>query len=553
MRCTLRWFRFTRPGALLLATLLGACERVATTPAPVVSTASLDRLADRLGPTWSVVPGRSSVFGCFTSSAVADTGSAYRYRFLPLSIPSARHHARGEVTSLQVRGIDRAGRLGGVANCIIPRTQAAADHVLEVLRVPADAQRYGSLPGSGGAGKDGLLSFSESVAGCVVDGLCELEGLVVIGNPKPREPYSYEPECSVGAWCFDPGYPVDQQPGGGGATGSSPCATCGPSQPILACTPATIIRGGEVSCAVSPAVATSFWRWTDGSFNVSGPSGAATWAGTAVKGGTVTVGFPDGSEQVAAFAVSLRNWTWGPDRWTFVERGGPVNCAMRPPAVGALVTYGWNMNRNASCVDQSGRFRPDLLANRHAGYTAAEVTGGPNDGWWYVTSASYTMDRGSNINPSLLPTAPKAALPEGPQAQMCRARMGLPPTETVRVNFYTMNEVCAGLDVDAFIRAILDHEGFGSNGANGHESLSRSYASWLRYDPYVVADREVHATEYELREAVGDSVYARNIAVAELGNDHTLVRGNYPHGSPTFYIIDPATGLYHLLSFGLEP
>ena len=105
------------------------------------------------------------------------------------------------------------------------------------------------------------------------------------------------------------------------------------------------------------------------------------------------------------------------------------------------------------------------------------MDGGPNAGLFYVASARFYMRRESNLNPQALPGGTPLPL-SGTQAAQCGSS----------ANFYTFNR-CMGVNVDGMLAAAWQHEGFGSHGDNGHESVAQAYATDGIYgDPMAAVD-----------------------------------------------------------------
>jgi hypothetical protein len=325
--------------------------------------------------------------------------------------------------------------------------------------------------------------------------------------------------------------------------------------PELACTP-TVVRGGTVTCTITNATAVEVEEWefvgetyaNDPSLRIREPGPLTTWSGPGVEGGVVTAkvrvnGNPD--TLTSSFAVTNRRdgWQWGPADWSYVQGGAPV-CDSERPTNTAQLNIGWNRNAGVSA---GGCFTgalhrwvlPDPIQNPNAGYTVAPVPSGPNRGRWYVTSASYRIDRVSNMNPHWLPSGPEFML-TGPQVAECIAAGINPP---VRVNLYTFNRVCKGLDIDRFIAGIWGHEGYGFAGGSGHQGLGEGRAAQPGGDPAVAIEWQTRASEGHLRDIVRDAVDAVSIAIqAEAADNSGNVTGNWPGG--VLWVWNPITRRY---------
>jgi hypothetical protein len=145
------------------------------------------------------------------------------------------------------------------------------------------------------------------------------------------------------------------------------------------------------------------------------------------------------------------------------------------------------------------RVLPEVAFGHDQAFLVEPVSGGPNDGLWYVSWASFRMNRGSNLNPHVLPSGPKRQLPNGSQANGCRKEMGLASGTPVLVNLYTFNAECQSEDMAAVIRGAWNHEGFGSTGSNGHEAMARAAAALPDNDPHARFEEVVDADEQDLR------------------------------------------------------
>lgn len=363
---------------------------------------------------------------------------------------------------------------------------------------------------------------------------CDDDGACATSAPRgPEHPGG--PDRAAPAGCPGGG----SGPGGGGPGGDS-------GAPTLTCSPAAI--GQVASCTVTGGTVARWNFGTNGDL-FPGPEGGQSWSGVAVKGGTVGVELTDGKILTSQLIVSPRGWRWGSSHWTFTQGGGPTGCDTTAPAPGTGILWGWNRTASGACNDDAGRYQPNLRTSPHAGYTIGQVTSGPNAGFWYVTSVRYTMDRGSNINPSLTAGGSRHLLTDPGQAATCRTAMGLAPVDPVYVNFYTFNEVCMGVDVDGILGAVWLHEGFGSTGSNGHESVSRTEAAKVQNDPYVHGDTLASPDPMYLQAVMPNGVWDQNVRVTNLGAAHTHVHGNWS-GNMQYWMWNPSTGRYELTTLG---
>jgi hypothetical protein len=324
----------------------------------------------------------------------------------------------------------------------------------------------------------------------------------------------------------------------------------------MTCTPGTVTRGDQVSCTAStmPSGAqleVKQWAFTGAPVPIADTTDATSWSGRLVVGGTVSVtaSVEGRSDTIASTTVVVtpRNWRWNSGQWSY-QAGAAMICSNARPAVGVLL--GWNMNANApSCAgDLQLRVQPDLRFQPNGGYQVGAVSSGPNGGLWYITAATFTMPRASNLNPEWLSGGTTYPLPAGQQAQLCQSAMNLPTGAAVAVNFYDFNEICMGNDVDALIAAAWAHEGFGSQGNNGHESVGRAAAGRLVNDPYAAIEGLVQDAEGLLRTYVGNNIWPLAVAITQEGGDHSLVTGNWPGG--ILWTWDPPSNAYQQTFIG---
>jgi len=315
--------------------------------------------------------------------------------------------------------------------------------------------------------------------GCVEDNSienpCEGDELIVEGEDPCDDELGYWDDAFQECFCYngeswddgcqenDTTDPPDdcsgceEDDGGGGPTDSFD----------LSCDDAT--RGGTVTCSLSgstTSVTGVDWTFTGGEFGefTVAHSGALTsWSGTAVVGGTVTATVTaDGGSQTtvsAAFAVADRSWSWGSDGWSHGrgDASAPASWDAEPDWDAPSKRGQLCSAIGSGCETTANPFiYPDSRTGE--GYSVVPVGGGPNDGLWYVTSTDLGIWTKSWINDGYSAGWDKRALPEGTQAEECRTAMDLDPSETVSVNFNTLNGECKGKDMSLFVSALLDHE-----------------------------------------------------------------------------------------------
>jgi len=537
--CTVPLTLFAPLFMLASALLVSACQDAGHRLPTGADTGALNSVAAR-----ELAPGP---YGCFISQAVTSKPYPYSYSQFALEFPPAALRDDGVTLRYQYRLQEPGKEAVLVANCTIPRTRLAVRLLEQRLKVPRNA-RYEYVRAGGQTA--GTMSADEPCNSKVGDqyepdkNCFMLEGVTAIGIPATG-PGTGEPSSpSTG-----PIVSVDPTSPDRGSGGTSPCYNCGyGSGPMLVC-PAQVTRGSVVTCSLTTAdelsTVVSEWVYTDTAGQGGGhrePSSDHTWSGTAVHGGIVSVIVDTGSgpeEYFSGFVVTNRGWRWDSSKWSFQQGGAPA--CWNPPATTAGFIIGWNTAANRC---DPLRLDPDPRTDATNGYSVAQVSGGPNHGWWYVTGASYRMDRGSNLNPNVLPGGPRFHVANGTQAQECR-NGGLTGT-SIYANFYEFNRYCKGVAMDAMITAAWAHEGFGSTGSNGHESVARVAAAQLAYDPYAAMEPVIATREDWLRDGVRQAAF-------NAGRDLTNHAANHGNGisgnwSGTLWAYNPSDGIFYAVA-----
>ncbi len=276
--------------------------------------------------------------------------------------------------------------------------------------------------------------------------------------------------------------------------------------------------------------------------------GDSVWAGPMVASGTVrvtaTVGGHSLSEQLLVGMLN-RSWSWGPSDWPFGHaQAPPISGGDDEPQIGSGFLRGWNCRAEDSwaCANLR-RVKPDLNAES-GGYTVVRVSAGPNQGFWYVGTASFTMPTASNMNGQIT-SAGRTRTLTGSQAALCRSAMGLGPTAPVNVNFYTFNETCMGVDVDAMLTGVWNHEEYGRLGNNGHESVSRAAAGETANDPVRAVEDIVRLDSADVFTEAKSRVLGIQNDIHSRGGDHSVVTNNWNGGN--FWVWDPSASEYALV------
>ncbi len=343
--------------------------------------------------------------------------------------------------------------------------------------------------------------------------------------------------------------------------------------PELTCD--SVFRGVDAECRVSGVSTVLGWHFEgilgarllgqDSVVNVSSASSDTVWSGPGVLTGKVSVKFlvggaPDTLTLTADWTVRSRTepdwtgpaWRWDETNWAFQQDGPPIcqysNFAfpLQNPHPGRLA-----MNRRRSSCDDVGSIEPDLRSNIDAGTTVTPVGSGPNQGLWYVTEATFHLDRVTEMNPSIRPGWPTHQLFHLDQRKGCAPKLGLNGNPPISVNLYIYNTICEESPLDLLYAGLWAHEGFGINNqldsatANGHEARRRIAARDIRNDPRAIVEPLVlpgpSATSLKL--LIESLVLNADVAIFELSGDEAAVKDNF---------LDPSGGCGRLWVFSSE-
>lgn len=307
----------------------------------------------------------------------------------------------------------------------------------------------------------------------------------------------------------------------------------------------TVMRGVSTTCLVRPEVLSALdsanaitdWKFSgvlpDGSpTSIQGPSWVNEWSGSAVLSGNVEALGWSGSDSIplhGALVVNDRegaDWQWTMEDWGFEHDSAMVGCPIphwNKFGPSDTTVLGVNL-RKASCAPNSVE---PIVANQSGdpGFTGAQVpSGGPNGGLWYVIAADYFMDRGSLINPSILPGYPPDVLGKK-DSKNCPDSLRTGPNDAAVVNFYQYNTQCQSLNLQALYDGIHRHEGYGTN---GHEVRRRLGAANPANYPAAAAERIVSADSANLDLRVRLAVDLVDVVITEEADRlHILVNANF--------------------------
>lgn len=146
--------------AVFTAAALTACQDLGTLPADLDGAPSAQSVE---APAFGGATSGFSDYVCYISMATPGGKQAYRYGRIPLRFPAAAVHPANATHRYRYRKVDAAGKILRVANCVIPRSDLAAEMMNRRFGVPE---------------QDGELQ----IQGCVSGGVCTLEPIVVDGG-----------------------------------------------------------------------------------------------------------------------------------------------------------------------------------------------------------------------------------------------------------------------------------------------------------------------------------------------------------------------------------
>lgn len=316
-----------------------------------------------------------------------------------------------------------------------------------------------------------------------------------------------------------------------------------------------VTRGEEATCRVRPEVLenlTSVTNWQNvvdlsasGIDTIIGPVSATEWSGEVAAPGTVSaVGWVD-SDSVLLYGSlhvidrSGSAWRWSGANFDYVQGSAP-DCAGLFPKFQisySSIVVGIHMHAKY-CKD--GYVDPPPSEDPLSPTVRKMISdAGPNSGLWYVDTASYSMDTGSKVNPSLFTTY----LPLDNLHNSDRSKCQQQGNPMQQANFYQFNELCRNADVDAWISGIWLHEGEGSTGFNGHESQLRVGAVLIENDPVAAVESLVQVSEQGLISAITETIGIVDGDLDDAADDgHVFVRDNFPE--MTFWAFDPSNGKF---------
>ena len=250
--------------------------------------------------------------------------------------------------------------------------------------------------------------------------------------------------------------------------------------PQLSCTPETLMRGASVSCTVSSGTVTQWSFSGTNSANtvltVTGPNGGSGWSGVMVLTGTVTATVQGVGSLTRVITVNPRS-------------NFSVSSVAMPPTPTQLSANGTAPmdTLQSPTVDDP---QPTLSESGYAFQFNAptqEVSGGPNDKLFYVTSLTDQSSYVWELNPGLANPNDPFYKAQGPAYGTCWA------------------------GASAIIAAAQLHEYGTVPGQPSHYTEVRDFLAQSATNPGTKAEGAVGASDADLNKIIGDA-YAAALA-----------------------------------------
>lgn len=329
-------------------------------------------------------------------------------------------------------------------------------------------------------------------------------------------------------WCRNRDRPDDSGGTGGGNTGEGSEGDSITFIVRIDCRTA-LVRGQTVTCAAETRNGvgdiTYEWEyepdgggahiWDRGRTHepldpVDATTSSNIWEGTAVHGGVVSVKATDedGNHDTAEtdFTVSARGWN--------STKASVINSKFRRgPDITQPIYYNADLGLNVSATNLSYYF-DDVLegdSNSTGGTKAriAGVTAGPNEGYGYVASHAYKVDRRYQINERLERTGP-VEIPDTIQY-----------SDTV--NHWTYMSRRTGWNPAAILNGVIAHETYGRGSLKGHQGqIERAATVAACGDAATLADRIVANSRDRANRLRGEVELAAQYAFREAADHHRV-------------------------------
>lgn len=163
--------------------------------------------------------------------------------------------------------------------------------------------------------------------------------------------------------------------------------------------------------------------------------------------------------------------------------------------------------------------RPDYTQGETGGFTVPQtaIASGPNKGAYYVTSATFYSYTGSAVNPHLKSSSSTTYSSTDPGQSQCSP-----------MNWYDANDCLGGASSQAFVAGILNHEGRGTTGTNGHQSFWELEAGKAAYDPMAAVEGIVGMDRGDLMLDVEAAVNNRSTSLQTVVDAKGEPSGNFP-------------------------
>lgn len=298
-------------------------------------------------------------------------------------------------------------------------------------------------------------------------------------------------------------------------------------------------RGSPGKCTLDASAADTVLGWSFstelnfGPFTAESDANSLEWAGILVDSGTVNVVYKkDGITDTAMAVLSVDprdgdEWLWDIEYWDLDEDIAP-DCIWdawtNPPD-----TLGRN-HPQLGCT-YTHVIDPPILDDALAGVEDTVVTGGPNDGLWYVTQAKQRMDRATELTPYLRSTSTKLVVSTHPSdnTNACQSFLNIKKKDPVVITTFDYNKEYRSNDLTPMLAAALRHEGLGSGaGSHGHESWRRELAQRPENDAHRLVEDLVSNSESNLSTVIRGTLALAEGRLISLSAQKASVGGNWP-------------------------
>jgi hypothetical protein len=331
------------------------------------------------------------------------------------------------------------------------------------------------------------------------------------------------------AGCADPAAPRDDgrkwEWPDGLATGSPF------GDPVLFCNPTTVAFNGTVSCTLANAVPTNNPTWhfeSEGGQAVSGPAYTGQWSGNMVITGDVVVNYTmsSGSPGQLRETVSVTRRTTG---WSWASSvGGREATAGEVDACFSTNPHQLGLTPSKDCANPE--FAIDLFIpvepSDNNGFVAASIpagtSNGPNQGLWYVSTATADMDLRAQVRKRIRADGDTLNI-TGHDSTSAGCATAFPSAPTLGRNVRTVNKVCLPTaSYDNTFACVRSHELL-------HVDRATASAQQSANDVYKLWEPVVATSANSLRIALSNLYVGANDRVFDYSEDLHSTLTNTPY------------------------